>query len=122
MEKLKRNWKNCKPFSARKRKSLVLITQSTLWYLEKIKVFTKARRGAVVLWLRLKTKVWEDLGSNPDTAKETILYIPFIWIKAWIKYLLETLTWHCCMFCNPANGRVDIEKLLAYKIQLHGLE
>ena len=36
--------------------------------------------------------------------------------------LLETLTWHCCMCCNPATGRVDIEQLLAYKIQLRGLE
>ena len=35
--------------------------------------------------------------------------------------MLETLTWHCCMCCNPANGRVDIEELLAYKIQLHGV-
>ena len=26
------------------------------------------------------------------------------------------------MRCNPANGRVDIVELLAYKIQLHGLE
>ena len=25
------------------------------------------------------------------------------------------------MWCNPANGRVDIEELLAYKIQLHGI-
>ena len=36
--------------------------------------------------------------------------------------MLETLTWHCCMGYNPENGRGDIEKLFAYKIQLHGLE
>ena len=34
--------------------------------------------------------------------------------------LWKTLTWHCCMCCNPANGRVDFEECLAYKIQLHG--
>ena len=27
-----------------------------------------------------------------------------------------------CMGCTPANGSVAIEELLAYKIQLHGLE
>ncbi len=26
------------------------------------------------------------------------------------------------MCCNPANGRVDFEEWLAYKIQLHGNE
>jgi hypothetical protein len=26
------------------------------------------------------------------------------------------------MCCNPANGRVDFEEWLAYKIQLHGIE
>ncbi len=29
--------------------------------------------------------------------------------------LWKTLTWHCCMCCNPANGRVEFEELLAYK-------
>ena len=32
--------------------------------------------------------------------------------------MMETLTWHCCMCSNPANGMVDIEELLAHKIQL----
>jgi hypothetical protein len=36
--------------------------------------------------------------------------------------LWKTLTWHCCICCNPANGRVDFEEWLAYKIQLHGIE
>ncbi len=36
--------------------------------------------------------------------------------------LWKTLTWHCCMCCNPANGRVDFEEWSAYKIQLHGIE
>jgi hypothetical protein len=34
----------------------------------------------------------------------------------------KTLTWHYCMCCNPANGRVDFEEWLAYEIQLHGIE
>ena len=40
-------------------------------------------QGAMVQWLRQKAHVQEDLGSNPDTAKETIFYVPFIWIQAW---------------------------------------
>ncbi len=36
--------------------------------------------------------------------------------------LWKTLTWHCCMCCNPANGRVDFEEWSAYKILLHGTE
>ncbi len=36
--------------------------------------------------------------------------------------LWKTLTWHCCMCCNPANGRVEFEEWSAYKIQLHGIE
>ncbi len=53
---------------------------------------------------------------------ETIFQAPFIWIKAWNKNCGKTLTWHCCMCCNPANGRVDFEEWLAYKIQLRGIE
>jgi hypothetical protein len=34
--------------------------------------------------------------------------------------LWKILTWHYCVCCNPANGRVDFEEWLAYKIQLHG--
>jgi len=36
--------------------------------------------------------------------------------------LWKTLTWHCCMCCNPANGRVDFEEWSANKIQLNGIE
>ncbi len=36
--------------------------------------------------------------------------------------LWKTLTWHCCMCCNPANGRVNFEEQSAYKIQPHGIE
>jgi hypothetical protein len=53
---------------------------------------------------------------------ETIFQAPFIWIKAWNKNCGKTLTWHCCMCCNPANGRVDFEEWSAYKIHLHGIE
>jgi hypothetical protein len=35
-------------------------------------------------------------------------------------FSLDTVTWHCCMSCNPENGRVDFEEW--YKIQLHGNE
>ncbi len=38
------------------------------------------------------------------------------------KIVEKTLTWHCCICCNPANGRVDSEEWSAYKIQLHGIE
>ena len=48
----------------------------------------------------------------------TIFQSPF----AWIKNTLEILTWHCCMCCNPANGRVDIEERLTYETQLERLE
>jgi len=53
---------------------------------------------------------------------ETIFQAPFNWIKAWNKICGKTLTWHCCICCNPANGRVDFVEWLAYKIQLHGNE
>ena len=36
--------------------------------------------------------------------------------------MLETLTWHCCTYCNPETGRVDIEERLPNKTQLDGLE
>ncbi len=44
-----------------------------------------------------------------------------IGLKLGTKFV-ETLTWHCCMCCNPANGRVDFEEWSAYKTQLHGKE
>ncbi len=46
---------------------------------------------------------------------ETIFQAPFIWIKAWNKNCGKTLTWHWCICCNPANGRVDFVELSAYK-------
>ncbi len=53
---------------------------------------------------------------------ETIFQAPFIWIKAWNKNCGKTLTWHCCICCNPANGRVDFEEWSTYEIQLHGTQ
>ncbi len=53
---------------------------------------------------------------------ENIFQAPLIWIKAWNKNCGKTLIWHCCMCCNPTNGRVDFEEWSAYKIQLHGTE
>ena len=38
------------------------------------------------------------------------------------KNMLETTTWHFCMYCNTSNGRVVIKECLAYKIQLQGLD
>ena len=67
---------------------------------------------------RLMTKrLWVRIPN-----KETIFHVPFTWIQAWKLKLDRKLTWHCCMCCNPANGRVDIVELSSYKIQLHGLE
>ena len=40
---------------------------------------------------------------------ETIFHAPFIWIKAWKQKFEWNLTWHCCICCNPAKGRVDFE-------------
>ena len=31
----------------------------------------------------------------------------------------RTATWHCCIFCNPANGCVNFEEWSAHKTQLH---
>ena len=94
----------------------------TLNFLGGFKYYTlesfKARSGGLVF--KTEDSCRRGPGSNPDTAKETIFHVPFIWIKAWIKNMLKT--WHCCICCNPANGKVDIVELLAYKIQLHGLE
>ena len=49
-----------------------------------------------------------------------IFHAPFIWIKALKLKVGQKINWHCCVCCNPAKGRVDLEELLAYKIQLHG--
>ena len=39
-------------------------------------------------------------------TEETIFQAPFIWIKSLEQW---KLTWHCCICCNPAKGRVDFE-------------
>jgi hypothetical protein len=42
-------------------------------------------------------------------TKETIFQAPFIWIKKHGAKMKWKLTWHCCICCNPAKGRVDFE-------------
>jgi hypothetical protein len=42
-------------------------------------------------------------------TEETIFQAPFIWIKSLEQKLKWKLTWHCCICCNPAKGRVDFE-------------
>jgi len=42
-------------------------------------------------------------------TEETIFQAPFIWIKILKQKLSGKLTWHCCICCNPAKGRVDFE-------------
>jgi hypothetical protein len=72
-----------------------------------------ARQVAVVLWLRQKTHDQEVLVSNPhygDHFSGTIHLDQSLEQKLW-----KTLTWHCCMCCNPANGRGDFEEWSAYK-------
>ncbi len=65
----------------------------------------KIRRVAMVQWLRQKTHDREVLGSIPhygDHFSGTIHLDQSLEQKLW-----KTLTWHRCMCCNPANGRVD---------------
>ena len=61
------------------------------------------RRGLVV---RVKIHVQEVVSSNPGPAVETIYHAPLIWIKS---MNCGKVTWHCCMCCNPAKGRVEFE-------------
>jgi hypothetical protein len=38
--------------------------------------------------------------------------------------IVENLTWHCCMCCNPANGRVEFEDVWLKKpsfITIYGM-
>jgi len=45
-------------------------------------------------------------------TEETIFQAPLIWIKSLEQKRDNGMfqpTWHCCMCCNPANGRVDFE-------------
>jgi hypothetical protein len=72
----------------------------------KIKVYgiKKARRHGLVV--RVKIHIQEVVGSNPGPAVETIYHSPLIWIKS---MNCGKVTWHCCMCCNPAKGRVEFE-------------
>ena len=42
-------------------------------------------------------------------TEETIFQAQFIWIKKPGAIIEWKLTWHCCICCNPAKGRVDFE-------------
>ena len=64
------------------------------------------RRGLVVM---VKIHIQEVMGSNPGPAVETIYHAPLIWIKSMKAKIVEKITWHCCMCCNPAKGRVEFE-------------
>ncbi len=52
--------------------------------------------------VRQKTHDREVLGSNPRWGDHFSCTIH-------LDQIMETnlITWHCCMCCNPANGRVD---------------
>ena len=86
-------------------------------FIRKFEKWNPSSRGLVV---RQKTHDREVLGSIPhygDHFSGTIHLDQSLEQKLW-----KTLTWHCCICCNPANGRVDFEEWSAYKIQLHGIE
>jgi hypothetical protein len=57
-------------------------------------------------------------GFNPPTMETIFQALD----QSLEQKLWKSLTWHCCMCCNPANGRVDFEESSAYEIQLHGTE
>jgi hypothetical protein len=67
----------------------------------KIILFKARRRGLVV---RVKTHVQKVVSSNPGPAVETIYHAPLIWIKSMKAKIVEKVTWHCCVCCNPAKG------------------
>jgi hypothetical protein len=57
--------------------------------------------------VRVKIHVQEVMSSNPGPAVETIYHAPLIWIKSMKAKIVEKVTWHCSMCCNPAKGRVE---------------
>jgi hypothetical protein len=61
-----------------------------------------------------KTHDQEVLGSKPPLWRHFFRHYSF-GSKLGTKKLWNTLTWHCCMCCNPANGRVGLEDWSAYK-------
>ncbi len=69
-----------------------------------------SRRISVVYWLRQRTHEWEVVDSKPYWADHLSGTI-HLDQKAGAKRdngMFQT-TLHCCMCCNPANGRVDFE-------------
>jgi hypothetical protein len=59
--------------------------------------------------VRVKIHVQEVVSLNPGPAIETIYHAPLIWIKSMKAKIVEKVTWHCCVCCNPAKGRVEFE-------------
>jgi len=58
-------------------------------------------------WLRQKTHNWEVVGSN-------LHYGDYFSCTIHLNQSMEAkiewkLTWHCCICCNPAKGRVAFE-------------
>ncbi len=95
-----------------------LYTSKISKHLKGMQKFLHKWRGAMVQWLRQKTHDGEVLGShlhNGDHFSGTIHLDQSMELKQW-----KTQTWHYHMCCNPANGCVDFEEQLAYKIQLNG--
>jgi hypothetical protein len=48
------------------------------------------------------------VGSNPPLRRPFFRHHSF-GSKLGTKIVKKTLTWHCCICCNPEKGRVDFE-------------
>ncbi len=72
----------------------------------------KIQEETLGLVVRQKTHDQEVLGSNPPLRR------PFSCTN-YLGQIMEThlITWHCCMCCNPANGRVGFVD--GWQIYLH---
>ena len=75
------------------------------------------------LFTFVKSKYWSvhDQKVKPPLWRPIFRHHSF-GSKLGTKIVEKTLTWHCCMCCNPANGRVDFMELSAYNIELHDTE
>ena len=57
--------------------------------------------------LSQKTHYWKVVGSNPHCGEH---FSCTIHLDQSMEAKIEwKLTWHCCICCNPAKGRVDFE-------------
>ena len=62
----------------------------------------------MVCWLRQRTHDRKAVGSSP-LLRRLVFHASFIWIKSMEAKFEWKLTWHCCICCNPAKGRVEFE-------------